>query len=156
MLILWEIWRARCSMRFEGKRLSFHRITHNINFMISLSLDAANFRVVSPGQKLQDIYSLGFSLNIKHVSFKLIRWIPPSKGLVLNVDGASKGNPGTCGGGGCVRDCNGNLLFAFAHFYGFGSSLVAESRSLCDGLRLALDHGPGDRTGGVVLLYSRE
>ncbi|MQL74487.1 hypothetical protein Taro_006857 [Colocasia esculenta] len=91
--------------------------------------------------KLQDIYSLGFSLNIKHVSFKLIRWIPPSKGLVLNVDGASKGNPGTCGGGGCVRDCNGNLLFAFANFYGFGSSLVAESRSLCDGLRLALEHG---------------
>ncbi|MQL81184.1 hypothetical protein Taro_013643 [Colocasia esculenta] len=141
MLILWEIWRARCSLRFEGKRLSFHRITHNINFMISLSLDAANFRVVSLGQNLQDIYSLGFSLNIKHVSFKLIRWILPSKGLVLNVDGASKGNPGTCGGGGCVRDCNGNLLFAFAHFYGFGSSLVAETRSLCDGLRLALDHG---------------
>ncbi|MQL68626.1 hypothetical protein Taro_000903 [Colocasia esculenta] len=140
MLILWEIWRARCSLRFEGKRLSFHRITYNINFMISLSLEAANFRVVSPGQKLQDIYSLGFSLSIKHVSFKLIRWIPPSKGLVLNVDGASKGNPGTCGGGGCVRDCNGNLLFAFAHFCGFGSSLIAETRSLCDGLRLALDH----------------
>ncbi|MQL95219.1 hypothetical protein Taro_027882 [Colocasia esculenta] len=74
------------------------------------------------------------------VSFKLIRWILPSKGLVLNVDGASKGNPGACGGGGCVRDCNGNLLFAFAHYYGFGSSLVAESRSLCDGLRLALEH----------------
>ncbi|MQM16291.1 hypothetical protein Taro_049247 [Colocasia esculenta] len=141
MLILWEIWRSRRSLRFEGKKLSFDRKTHNIRYMLSLSLEAATFKVSSPDQKLQDIYSLGFSPNIKQVSFKLIRWIPPSKGLVLNVDGASKGNPGACGGGGCVRDCNGNLLFAFAHYYRFGSNLVVESRSLCDGLRLALEHG---------------
>ncbi|MQM14326.1 hypothetical protein Taro_047256, partial [Colocasia esculenta] len=49
-----------------------------------------------------------------------------AEGFLLNVDGASKGNPGTCGGGGCIRDRSGNLKLAFAHNYGFGGSLVAE------------------------------
>ncbi|MQL83932.1 hypothetical protein Taro_016440 [Colocasia esculenta] len=55
----------------------------------------------------------------------------------LNVDGASKGNPGVCGGGGCIRDTHGSVRVAFAHFYGYGNNMIAEVRALCDGLRLA-------------------
>ncbi|MQL90031.1 hypothetical protein Taro_022610 [Colocasia esculenta] len=54
----------------------------------------------------------------------------------LNVDGACKGNPGDCGGGGCIRDKHGTVVMAFSHFYGYGSSMLAEARALCDGLRL--------------------
>ncbi|MQL74981.1 hypothetical protein Taro_007355 [Colocasia esculenta] len=68
---------------------------------------------------------------------KLVRWIPPLVDFCLNVDGASKGNPGLCGGGGCIRDKHGTILLAFANFYGVGSSIIAETRALCDGLRLA-------------------
>ncbi|MQM03074.1 hypothetical protein Taro_035851 [Colocasia esculenta] len=91
--------------------------------------------------RLKIIHSFGFSPRIKDASFKLITWILPIKGLVLNVDGTSKGNPGISGGGRCIRDSKGVLLLAFAHFYGFGTSLVAEVRSLCDGIRLATDRG---------------
>ncbi|MQM04094.1 hypothetical protein Taro_036890 [Colocasia esculenta] len=38
--------------------------------------------------------------------------------------GASKRNPGTYGGGGCVKDSKGNLVLAFAHYYGFGGRLL--------------------------------
>ncbi|MQM22166.1 hypothetical protein Taro_055214, partial [Colocasia esculenta] len=55
----------------------------------------------------------------------------------LNVDGAGKGNPGECGGGGCIRDRRGHVYVAFAHYYGFENSMLAETRALCDGLRLA-------------------
>ncbi|MQM21642.1 hypothetical protein Taro_054686 [Colocasia esculenta] len=109
--------------------------------MFSISLASTTFKVGSSDQYLKNVYSLGLSPKIKPTSFKLIKWIPPITGLVLNVDGVSKGNPGLCGGGGCIRDSTGNLLLAFAHFYGYGSSLVAEVRSLCDGIRLAMDHG---------------
>ncbi|MQL78237.1 hypothetical protein Taro_010679 [Colocasia esculenta] len=68
---------------------------------------------------------------------KLVRWIPPLVDFCLNVDGASKGNPGLCGGGGCIRDKHGTILLAFANFYGIGSSIIAETRALCNGLRMA-------------------
>ncbi|MQM15042.1 hypothetical protein Taro_047980 [Colocasia esculenta] len=141
MLILWEIWKARCSQRFEGKNYSIRRITHNIRFMIHMSLDATTFKVSPQDQHMKILNSIGFFPKVRDISFKLIRWIPPIRGMVLNVDGASKGNPGSCGGGGCIRDSKGNLLLAFAHSYGYGSSLVAETRALCDGIRLAIEYG---------------
>ncbi|MQM21519.1 hypothetical protein Taro_054559 [Colocasia esculenta] len=55
----------------------------------------------------------------------------------LNVDGASKGNLGICGRGGCIPNSHGNVLVAFANFYGEGNNIIAETRALCDGLLLA-------------------
>ncbi|MQM12672.1 hypothetical protein Taro_045592 [Colocasia esculenta] len=140
MLVIWEIWRCRCSMRFEGKRRTIHSIVHNIRFMISTTLASVTFNHYAPGRCSTDLCSLGFAPLIKNKSFKLVRWIPPESGLVLNVDGASKGNPGHCGGGGCIRDSSGSLILAFSHYYGFGGSLVAEVRALCDGIRLATEY----------------
>ncbi|MQM01655.1 hypothetical protein Taro_034415, partial [Colocasia esculenta] len=67
----------------------------------------------------------------------LVRWIPPIHGICLNVDGASKGNPGPSGGGGCFRNSSSDILLAFAFNYGFGTSLQAEVRALHDGLHMA-------------------
>ncbi|MQL97989.1 hypothetical protein Taro_030692 [Colocasia esculenta] len=78
---------------------------------------------------------------VRSKQVKLIRWIPPIHHFCLNVDGASKGNPGICGGGGCIRDTKGDILVAFAHFYGEGNSIIAETHALCDGLRLADQFG---------------
>ncbi|MQL90534.1 hypothetical protein Taro_023135 [Colocasia esculenta] len=74
-------------------------------------------------------------------TFKMVRWIPPLHGLLLNVDGASKGNPGPCGGGGIVRNTVGTMVLAFSHFYGVGTSLLDEVRAMCDGVQLALEKG---------------
>ncbi|MQL75993.1 hypothetical protein Taro_008377, partial [Colocasia esculenta] len=57
------------------------------------------------------------------------------------VDGASKGNPGDSGGGGCIRDRHGNVLVAFAYYYGYGNSMTAEIRALADGIRFAEHFG---------------
>ncbi|MQL97116.1 hypothetical protein Taro_029800 [Colocasia esculenta] len=72
-----------------------------------------------------------------------------ANGLCLNVDGASKGNPGLSGSGGCIRDSNGNIYLAFAFHYGFGNSLQAEVRALHDGLMLAKEFGLS-----INLIYS--
>ncbi|MQL79689.1 hypothetical protein Taro_012139 [Colocasia esculenta] len=83
----------------------------------------------------------GFKPTVKLKAPMLVRWIPPSYGFCLNVDGACKGNPGPCGGGGCYRDSNRDVHLSFAYFYGQGNSVIAEVRALCDGLRLAEHRG---------------
>ncbi|XP_043725893.1 uncharacterized protein LOC122672496 [Telopea speciosissima] len=62
--------------------------------------------------------------------------VSPFNMLKLNVDGASRGNPGVSGGGGIIRDCEGSLIAAFSNFCGICSNSVAEMRALLDGLQL--------------------
>ncbi|MQM23056.1 hypothetical protein Taro_056117, partial [Colocasia esculenta] len=87
---------------------------------------------------------------------KLVRWIPPSYGYCLNVDGACKGNLDPCGGGGCLRDSNGDVHLSFAYFYGQGNNVIAEVRALCDGLRLAEHRGLSISDGYAPLIQSDE
>ncbi|MQL87848.1 hypothetical protein Taro_020399 [Colocasia esculenta] len=82
-----------------------------------------------------------FKPKVKMKMPKVVRWSPPQYGFSLNVDGAYKGNLGPCGGGGCIRDSNGDICLGFAFFYGQGNSVIAEVHALCDGLRLAEYHG---------------
>ncbi|MQL75932.1 hypothetical protein Taro_008304 [Colocasia esculenta] len=95
----------------------------------------------------QVLLSYGFTYQTLANQTKLVRWIPPVVDFCLNVDGASKGNPGLCGGGGCIRDKHDNVLLAFSNYYGVGNSLIAEARALCDGLRLA--HFVGVRLSAI-------
>ncbi|MQL68590.1 hypothetical protein Taro_000888 [Colocasia esculenta] len=141
ILILWEIWRARCSMMFESKRPSVSRITHHIHYLVSSSLGQQEFTSFRHDPHLKALQYIGLFPSFKYTSIKIFRWKPPDYGLVLHVDGASKGNPGLCGGGGCIRDSSGNFLFAFAHSYGIGGSLMVEVRALYDGLQLAFEFG---------------
>ena len=45
------------------------------------------------------------------------------------------------GGGGVIRDSNGQLVFAFSAFLGEQTSLRAEALALLIGLRLCVGHG---------------
>ncbi|XP_074290582.1 uncharacterized protein LOC141617299 [Silene latifolia] len=69
---------------------------------------------------------------------RFIRWnAPPHGWLLLNTDGASKGNPGPAGGGGIIRDETGNFCEAFKFSCGICSSMRAEMRALVIGLERA-------------------
>ena len=51
----------------------------------------------------------------------------PLKGfLKFNIDGASKGNPGTAGHGGVLRDERGNILFIFYGHLGKATNNMAK------------------------------
>lgn len=79
----------------------------------------------------------------------ITRWIPlPIGKFKLNTDGASKGNPGIGGGGGLIRDHDGNVPIAFSHYYGPCYSLVAEAHAMLDGMRYAASKG--------IKIYSTE
>ncbi|MQM14096.1 hypothetical protein Taro_047025 [Colocasia esculenta] len=128
---------GRCGMRFEDKKPSSGVAISNIRFKVAHSLPSLQFKAVPSPQDLEILRVFGFTPSFSSKQFKFIRWIQPITDFCLNVDGASKGNLGDCGGGGCIRDYKGHMLVTFSHFYGHGYSITAEARALCDGIRLA-------------------
>ena len=70
---------------------------------------------------------------------KSIRWEKPRVGwLTLNIDGSATSNSGPTGGGGLVRDENGDWVKGFARRIGNTSSYLVELWALQDGLQLCL------------------
>jgi len=57
-------------------------------------------------------------------------WIPPKGFLKYNIDGALKGNQGTAGYGGALRDENGSILFIFHCHLGRATNNMAELMAL--------------------------
>ncbi|KAL9236717.1 hypothetical protein vseg_011353 [Gypsophila vaccaria] len=69
-----------------------------------------------------------------------VRWAPPPYGwFVLNIDGASRGNPGSSGAGGIIRDDAGCFRRAFALKLGISTSMKAEIIAFARGLMMAND-----------------
>ncbi len=61
--------------------------------------------------------------------------------VTINVDGASRGNPGPSGIGYCVHDSDGRIVKRGGEFIGFASSRVAEYCAMRKGVELALELG---------------
>ncbi|MQL88940.1 hypothetical protein Taro_021522 [Colocasia esculenta] len=141
LLILWEIWKDRCAKRHDSKVKSLNGILSDIKYAINTAVQGISFKRNCSQLQLRTLLHYGFTPKFKMKRPKLVRWNPPHLGFYLNMDGASKGNPGLCGGGGCIRDSKGDIRLGFAFSYGQGDSLTTEARALCDGLRLANHHG---------------
>ena len=62
-----------------------------------------------------------------------------ANGVTINVDGASRGNPGPAGIGYCIFDNNGHIIERGGEFIGFATSRVAEYYALKKGIERALE-----------------
>lgn len=62
-------------------------------------------------------------------------------GVTVNVDGASRGNPGPSGIGYCIHDENGQIIEQGGEFIGFATSRVAEYYAMRKGIERALELG---------------
>ena len=70
---------------------------------------------------------------------KSVKWEKSGYGwLTLNTDGSVVGNFGVVGGGGLIRDTNGEWVTGFARRIGKTSSFLVEQWALHDGLQLCL------------------
>lgn len=147
ILLLWDIWKSRCTLKFEGVAFSGDNIKRKVIATISYAVDKMSFpSMISAEQRnILAKFWLFPKINVKR-SIAVFCMLANFQ-LTLHVDGASKGNPGSSGGGGCIRDRHGNMIVGFAFNYGEGSSILAEARALHDRLSLAV-HG-GLRVGAV-------
>lgn len=66
----------------------------------------------------------------------VVRWNNSEEGWVTcNTDGASKGNPGMSSYGFCVRNREGDLIYAEAQNLGITTNMEAESLAILQALR---------------------
>ena len=64
-----------------------------------------------------------------------------ANGVTINVDGASRGNPGPSGIGYCIYDSNGQTVERKGEFIGFATSRVAEYYAMRKGIERAIELG---------------
>lgn len=65
---------------------------------------------------------------------KVVKWIKPMVGYKCNSDGASKGNPGPSSGAYCIRDVEGNFVYAEVKRMEDNNNLKAEIKAITMGL----------------------
>lgn len=76
----------------------------------------------------EKISSSLMNIPIKKIKIRqpiLVKQIPPRLGCKLNIDGAFRGNPGSAGGDGIIRNTQGNMIFAFSENLGNGTNNFA-------------------------------
>ena len=61
--------------------------------------------------------------------------------VIINVDGASRGNPGPSGIGYCIHDDKGRIIERGGEFIGFATSRVAEYYAMRKGIEHAIELG---------------
>ncbi|MBR3229113.1 reverse transcriptase-like protein [Candidatus Saccharibacteria bacterium] len=61
--------------------------------------------------------------------------------VIINVDGASRGNPGPAGIGYCIHDNSGKIVEQSGEFIGFATSRVAEYYAMRKGVERAIELG---------------
>ncbi|XP_055815515.1 uncharacterized protein LOC129885304 [Solanum dulcamara] len=71
-----------------------------------------------------------------------VRWnLPPIGWYTCNTDGASRGNPGRSAYGFCLRNAEGNLIYAKAEEIGYATNIEAEIVALLEALKYCKQQG---------------
>lgn len=143
MAIIWEIWCSRNRARFQNLNMSAKHIVNRSLLAIRAICVSFNFQKI-PQPWLNVLRQDSTALSSPEIrSPTVVRWIHPPKGrLKLNVDGAFKPTSGQAGGGGIIRDHEGNCVTAFAQAYhGLYSSIAAEALALRDGISICRSKG---------------
>jgi len=125
-IILWYIWKWRCA------------ICHN-NIM-EIPRDIGEFmlyrfkEIIKALDQTKTKTTTGRSKSVEQE----VRWERPRKGWMrLNTDGSVKGNVGSAGAGGVIRNDRGEWVSGFSEYLGHCSSMTAELKALLRGLKLA-------------------
>lgn len=132
LIIAWELWWLRNDIRHNDSQLVHSSIHHKVlKWIQDLNL------VINPKKKLSlsgSITIKSLRLQVKHVLIKkpvLVQWNPPlGNDLKLNIDGASKGNPGISGCGGVIRNNKEEMILAFSEYLETGSNNRVEMCAL--------------------------
>lgn len=93
-VICWEIWKNRCTARFENKKISAWNIIQKVDILVTMAIKCHFTDIQLPGRwhdKCKMIEKLS-----PMIQSKVVLWIRPDLDWVkLNVDGCSKDNPGS-------------------------------------------------------------
>ncbi|KAK2651368.1 hypothetical protein Ddye_011224 [Dipteronia dyeriana] len=144
--MLFSVWETRNHCIFQGTQFSVYQVSYMVKMRV-----AWWFKFYGKGSKLS-ISTMILNLPESCIELKQVKrplgglWNPPSGlGFKFNVGGSSRGNPGSPGIGGVLRDNSGkvlgmfsddsNLAVSWINSEGFGSlNHVQIIRDICCGL----------------------
>ena len=128
--LLWHIWKGRNGVVFRNEFFK------PMVYLVSAKKGFAEWRIRS-SLSMDDYFTRAPSTSYPAESI-FVRWFPPQPGIVkLNFDGSCLNS--VAAGEFILRDWTGKILKVGAANYGWASILVAEARTLKDGVLLAID-----------------
>eukprot|EP00253_Pinus_taeda_P007130 PITA_07130 len=148
-LILWSIWKERNKriLKNQGSQIEdiWKRLCGNLQETLMLrSWSQEDLPSQTNEKSILDNWQLVLPQELqkhdraKSSSINNCKWqVPPKNSYKLNFDGASKGNPGTIGFGGIIRNHEGSLLQIYFGNIGWDTNNSAELEGLWQGLTLA-------------------
>lgn len=108
--IIWELWKRRNKQKHEGKSTSLPRIIHNVTRHMNMfaKVNRSTMRGGSWPKMLRELEE--YRPKIKAIQ---VKWeSPPAGWIKYNTDGAAKGCYGLSSYAYCLRDENGDIIFA--------------------------------------------
>ncbi|XP_019253806.1 PREDICTED: uncharacterized protein LOC109232489 [Nicotiana attenuata] len=132
--IVWELWKRRNGMKY-GDVVSTSRVI----YQVSITLQAL-VKVRKPGIKLvphkwHDLLKMMENYTPTLKVNKVMCEFPSAGWLMVNTDGASRGNPGRSSIGYCVRDEKGDIVWAVGKEIEETTNTVAEAKAMVEALR---------------------
>lgn len=140
IIIVWNLWKNRCSAKYAGKSSSTSRVKFLI-FKDIYHLLSTTYPYIQWPSNWKDLFNMIENCNHELKTTK-VSWIkPPADYLKLNTDGSALGNPGKIGGGGILRNNQGTLIYAFTVPLGVGTNNQAELQAALFGITWCVQQG---------------
>ncbi|KAH0649910.1 hypothetical protein KY284_029822 [Solanum tuberosum] len=110
-IIMWELWKRRNSKRHDNE-VSFNKMLRQCQMTVYQMI-----KIKYPWiRNIPFQWSGMFDLLQEYrptLYYRIAHWTRPEEGWIkCNTDGASKGNPGMSSYGFCLRDKNGDVIYA--------------------------------------------
>ncbi|XP_060211883.1 uncharacterized protein LOC132639457 [Lycium barbarum] len=137
--ILWQLWKGR-NIRRHGGTITVNQVIYEINRGI-LVLAQSLFPDMKQFPKRWPFF-VQYLENLRMTfTHKKVTWVPPERGRYkCNTDGASRGNPGISSAAFCIRDQNGDLVYAAGKRLEDTTNVIAEAVAIEDGIQYCVDH----------------
>ncbi|XP_060170720.1 uncharacterized protein LOC132601662 [Lycium barbarum] len=135
--IVWQIWKWR-NNRLYGGNTNLNRVLYDINLNIYMlcNVQFPGLNIPSRWHQIVQFFE-GYKPT---VICRIIKWMRPALGFYkCNTDGAAKGNQGPSSAAFCIRNEEGDLVYAAAKSLTDGTNIVAEAEAIRMGLRYCVE-----------------
>ncbi|XP_060190382.1 uncharacterized protein LOC132619513 [Lycium barbarum] len=135
--IVWQIWKWR-NNKLHGGTMNLNRVLYDINMNIHMLC-----KVQFPGLNIPSRWHqiVQFIEEYKPtVICRIIKWRRPASGVFkCNTDRAAKGNPGPSSAALCIRNDEGDLVYAADKTLTDGTNIMAEAEAIRIGMRYCVE-----------------